>query len=100
MTKETAAMMNPEVRAKALMHLDNYLRNELTDEDLFDRWLEEGVPDGTGSWQELADVTAEEFAEMWNLAEKLMNEQLGKDNDSWEPFLSYLSVKKLDKLQK
>lgn len=79
MTKETAAMMNPEVRAKSLMYLDNYLRDELTDEDLFDRWLEEGVPDGTGSWRELADVTAEEFAEMWNLAEKLMNEQLAED---------------------
>lgn len=91
MTKETAAMMNPEVRAKALMHLDSYLRNELTDEDLFNRWLEEGVPDGTESWQELIDVTAEEFAEMWNLAEKLMNEQLAAG--SWEPFLSYLSVK-------
>ena len=86
MTKKTAAMMNPEVRAKALMHLDGYLRNELTDEDLFDRWLEEGVPDGTGSWQELVDVTAEEFAEMWNLAEKLMNEQLAKDDGSWKSF--------------
>ena len=67
------------------------------------RWLEEGVPDGTGSWRELADVTAEEFAEMWNLAEKLMNEQLA-DDGGWIAFRRNLSVqqirKKLDKLRK
>lgn len=83
MTKELAEVMTPEIRAKTLMCLDNYLRNKLYDEDLFVRWLEEGVPDGTDSWQELTDVTAEEFAEMWNLAEKLMNEQLVKDDGGW-----------------
>ena len=83
MTKGLAEVMTPEIRAKTLMCLDDYLRGELYDEDLFARWLEEGVPDGTGSWRELADVTAEEFVEMWNLAEKLMNEQLLKDDDGW-----------------
>lgn len=83
MTKGLAEVMTPELRAKTLMCLDDYLRGELYDEDLFAHWLEEGVPDGTGSWQELADVTAEEFAEMWNLAEKLMNEQLVKDDGGW-----------------
>ena len=83
MTKELAEVMTPEIRAKTLMCLDNYLRNKLYNEDLFVRWLDEGVPDGTESWEELADVTAEEFAEMWNLAEKLMNEQLLKDDGGW-----------------
>lgn len=83
MTKKLAEVMTPEIRAKTLMCLDDYLRGELYDEDLFALWLEEGVPDGTGSWRELVDVTAEEFAEMWNLAEKLMNEQLVKDDGGW-----------------
>ena len=78
MTKGLAEVMTPEIRAKTLVCLDDYLRQYLTDEDLVERWLEEGVPDGTESWKELADVTAEEFAEMWNLAEKLMNEQLAE----------------------
>lgn len=83
MTKGLAEVMTPEIRAKTLMCLDDYLRGELYDEDLFARWLEEGVPDGTGSWRELADVTAEEFVEMWNLAERLRNEQLLKDDGGW-----------------
>lgn len=83
MTKGLAEVMTPEIRAKTLMCLDDYLRGELYDEDLFVRWLEEGVPDGTGSWRELADVTAEEFVEMWNLAEKLRNEQLLRDDGGW-----------------
>lgn len=82
-TKGLAEVMTPEIRAKTLMCLDDYLRGELYDEDLFARWLEEGVPDGTGSWRELADVTAEEFVEMWNLAEKLRNEQLLRDDGGW-----------------
>lgn len=83
MTKGLAEVMTPEIRAKTLMCLDDYLRGELYDEDLFARWLEEGVPDGTGSWRELADVTAEEFVEMWNLAERLRNEQLLRDDGDW-----------------
>lgn len=83
MTKGLAEVMTPEIRAKTLMCLDDYLRGELYDEDLFTHWLEEGVPDGTGSWRELADVTAEEFVEMWNLAEKLRNEQLLRDDGGW-----------------
>lgn len=83
MTKGLAEVMTPEIRAKTLMCLDDYLRGELYDEDLFARWLEEGVPDGTGNWRELADVTAEEFVEMWNLAERLRNEQLLRDDGGW-----------------
>lgn len=82
-TKGLAEVMTPEIRAKTLVCLDDYLRGELYDEDLFARWLEEGVPDGTGSWRELADVTAEEFVEMWNLAERLRNEQLLRDDGDW-----------------
>lgn len=82
-TKGLAEVMTPEIRAKTLVCLDDYLRGELYDEDLFARWLEEGVPDGTGSWRELADVTAEEFVEMWNLAERLRNEQLLRDDGGW-----------------
>ena len=75
MTKTLALIMTPEIRAQILFQLDTYLRESLYDEDLFERWLEEGVPDGTKSWEELADIEAEDFTEMWNLAESLMNEQ-------------------------
>ena len=53
MTKGLAEVMTPEIRAKTLMCLDDYLRGELYDEDLFAHWLEEGVPDARaagGSW--------------------------------------------------
>lgn len=73
MNHELAALIPSEVRAQILFNLDCYLRADLLDENLFDRWLEEGVPDGTESWGELVDVEAEDFAEMWNLAERLMN---------------------------
>lgn len=75
MTKTLAAIMTPEIRAQILFQLDTYLRESVYDEDLFERWLEEGVPDGTESWEELADIEAGDFTEMWNLAEFLLNEQ-------------------------
>lgn len=37
MTKELAEVMTPEIRAKTLMCLDDYVRGELYDEDLFAR---------------------------------------------------------------
>lgn len=83
MTKGLAEVMTSDLRAKIVMTLDNYLRGVLYDEDLFARWLEVGVPDGTGSWRELGHVSAEELTEMWNLAEKLRNEQLLKDDGGW-----------------
>lgn len=85
MTKTLAAIMTPEIRAKILFQLDTYLRESLYDEDLFDRWLEEGVPDGTESWEELADIEIEVFVEMWNLAERLMNQQAESDTMDDEP---------------
>lgn len=76
------ALMNPtlaapiptEIRAQMLLNLDNYLRLNLSDEDLFEQWLEEGVLDGTHDWRELTHLNTTEFAEMWNLAERLLNE--------------------------
>lgn len=81
MTKTLALIMTPEIRAQILFQLDTYLRESLYDEDLFERWLEEGVPDGTKSWEELADIEAEDFTEMWNLAESLMNEQAANEEE-------------------
>ena len=63
MTKTLAVIMTPEIRAQILFQLDTYLRESLYDEDLFDRWLEEGVPDGTESWEELTDIEAEDFVQ-------------------------------------
>lgn len=73
MNANLAAPIPTEVRAQMLLNLDNYLRLNLSDEDLFEQWLEEGVPDGTHDWRELTYISATEFAEMWNLAERLMN---------------------------
>lgn len=84
MTKTLAAIMTPEIRAQILFQLDAYLRENLCDEDLFERWLEEGVPDGTENWEELADIEAKDFTEMWNLAEFLLNEQ-ATDAEEDEP---------------
>ena len=83
MTENIAIALEPATRARILMELDHHLRETINNEELFMVWLEEGVPDGTKDWRELADVTAEEFVEMWNLAEKLMNEQLLKDSGGW-----------------
>ena len=81
MTKTLASIMTPEIRAQILFQLDAYLRESLYDEDLFDRWLEEGVPDGTEGWEELVDIEAVDFTEMWNLAESLMNEQAANEEE-------------------
>lgn len=75
LTPDLSRLIPTDLRAKMLLMIDEYLRQNLTDEDLFDRWLEEGVPDGTESWEELADIEIEDFVEMWNLAEWLMNQQ-------------------------
>ena len=64
-----------------MFQLDTYLRESLYDEDLFEHWLEEGVPDGTEDWLELVDNEVEEFTEMWNLAESLMNEQAANEEE-------------------
>ena len=73
-----AKMIPAEARAEILLSLDRFLRQTINDEEIFMTWLEEGVPDGTETAAELLDVEAEEFAEMWNLAEKLVNEQLAE----------------------
>lgn len=81
MTETLALIMTPEIRAQILFQLDTYLRESVYDEDLFERWLEEGVPDGTESWEELVDIEAEDFAEIWNLAESLLNEQAANEEE-------------------
>ena len=85
MNNELAALIPSEARAQILFNLDCYLRVDLLDEDLFERWLEEGVPDGTESWEELADIEIEDFVEMWNLAERLMNTQAEGRLEDYEP---------------
>ena len=74
-SKELAANMNEELRADILLRLDRKLRNEIQDEEIFEEWLTYGVPDGTETLQDMLalDLNAEDFAEMWNLAEELLN---------------------------
>lgn len=74
-SKELAANMNEELRADILLRLDRKLRNEIQDEEIFEEWLIYGVPDGTETLQDILalDLSAEDFAEMWNLAEELLN---------------------------
>lgn len=78
MTKELAALVNKEIRADMLIRLDNKLRREIQDEEIFMTWLEEGLPDGLHNVAEVLalDISPEEFAEMWNLAERLLNEDM------------------------
>lgn len=83
MITEMLKTMNPEARAKILMHVDDYLRDNLTDEGLFELWLEEGVPDGTRSWEELVDMEAEDFVKMMNLASLLMRQHLVDKEEGW-----------------
>lgn len=85
LTNDLSQLIPSDLRAKMLLMIDEYLRQNLTDEDLFERWLEEGVPDGTESWEELADIEIEDFVEMWNLAERLMNQQAEERFADYEP---------------
>lgn len=74
-TIDHVRLMSAEYRAQSLLILDHYLRENITDEDIFAIWLEDGVPDGTEAAAELLDVTPEDFVEMWNLGERLANAQ-------------------------
>lgn len=73
MTIELAKVLPAEARAQILFYLDDYLRHNIDDERIFEEWLMCGVPDGTENWWELCDESPEDFVEMWNLAEKLLN---------------------------
>lgn len=72
MTLTRANKMTPDARARMLMRIDDYLREYVYDEELFMIWLEEGVPDGTESPEELTDVPVEDFVEMCNLAKRII----------------------------
>ena len=76
MTDLLAAQVDRKHRAEILLQLDNKLRQEIQDEELFMVWLEEGIPDGVHSVEEIEElgISAIEFAEMWNLAERLLNQ--------------------------
>ena len=76
MSANLAAVIDEQARAKILFDLDHFLRETIQNEELFQVWLEEGVPDGTESAAELSDIKAEDFAEMWNLAEDLLNQDM------------------------
>lgn len=69
-----AKYLPAETRAEILLNLDRCLRDHINDEEIFMIWLEEGVPDGTADAAELLDIEVEEFVEMWQLAERLLNE--------------------------
>ena len=74
MTIDLAKALPAEARAQILFHLDGYLRHNIDDESIFEEWLMCGVPDDTKNWWELCDESPEDFVEMWNLAEQLLNE--------------------------
>jgi hypothetical protein len=74
MTVYLAKYLPAETRAEILLNLDRCLRDHINDEEIFMTWLEEGVPDGTVDTAELLDIEVEEFVEMWQLAERLLNE--------------------------
>lgn len=74
MTTYFAKYLPAETRAEILLNLDRCLRDHISDEEIFMTWLEEGVPDGTTNAAELLDIEVEEFVEMWQLAERLLNE--------------------------
>ena len=77
-----AAHVDRKHRAEILLQLDNKLRQEIQDEELFMIWLEEGLPDGIHNVKEIEElgISAIEFAEMWNLAERLLNQdRRGRD---------------------
>lgn len=78
MTKELATLINEEIRADILIRLDNELRRTIQDEEIFMTWLEEGLPDGLHNAAEVLDldISPEDFAKMWNLAERLLYEDV------------------------
>lgn len=73
MTTSIAKIMDNHTRAKILFELDRFLREQINDETIFEEWLIYGVPDGTEDWDELTDIEVEDFVDMWNLAEDLLN---------------------------
>lgn len=85
MNHELAALIPAYNRAQMLLTLDNQIREIVQDEDLFELWLEEGVPDGTMSTSELVNIEADAFANMWDLAEFILNRQAEEDALDYEP---------------
>lgn len=88
MTIDLARILDAETRAKILLNIDTHLRKTINNEYIFESWLMCGVPDGTEEWEELEDIEVEEFVEMWNLAERLLNRDARGDNveedEDWE----------------
>ena len=84
-----AKMIPAEARAEILLSLDRFLRQTVNDEEIFMTWLEEGVPDGTVEPSELLDVKAEEFVEMWDLASRLVNEEVDCEPDDIDDDAGY-----------
>ena len=66
--------LSAESRATILHILDTELRNNISDEEVFERWLQCGVPDGCETVEAVADamdpaeMTYEEFEEYVLLA--------------------------------
>ena len=81
MTIDLARHIPALARAEILLALDAHLRQTINDEDIFLWWLEEGVPDGTTKPEELDDVPVEDFVDMWNLANRLLNAQLAEEDE-------------------
>lgn len=76
-------MYNEITAAKKLMELDAYLRENISDETIFESWLMCGVPDGTESYEELLPLEEEEYEEMVALADRLIARDNGEED--YEP---------------
>lgn len=48
------------VRVDLLRTMDEYIRNNIGDEDIIDIWLQYGVPDGTKSFDDFDELAEDE----------------------------------------
>lgn len=79
--------LSAESRATILHILDTELRNNISDEEVFERWLMCGVPDGCETVEavmeamETAEMEAEEFEDLLLLAASCLEED---SEEEWD----------------
>jgi hypothetical protein len=50
---------NISVRVDLLRTMDEYIRNNIGDEEILDVWLQYGIPDGTESFDDFYELAAD-----------------------------------------
>lgn len=79
--------LSAEARATILFTIDTELRNNISDEEVFERWLMCGIPDGCETAQavmeamETAEMEAEEFEDLLLLAASCFDED---NEEEWD----------------